>query len=329
MSDMLKEKRATRGLRMADLVGEAAEQDDAFWGHDTWAEGEDEEDSDNDSFSEEEVKPDMFDSDFNDTETESDSDDDSEEDKQRGKERKEKAKVSAAKSKFREPGGAKPKIAFGAGAGAGAADAVAGEEGAEGVSSSSSPPKPKPEPKAKVPRVSSAHSIATDGTPRTVRDSTKARSEHGESVRKTIAQESETKRKMRGPVALVVKPVFTQKELLTDALETEEHNLAWLSGQKFSEDRRAESEKPVKKARSDGYIRTLSKRGTYDTITFTNTDAMPSVFNLSVPEPKARHRCSVTGQPAKYFDPLTQAAYASAEAFAVLRARHKVAVTAR
>ena len=27
MSEMLKEKRATRGLRMADLVGEAAEQD--------------------------------------------------------------------------------------------------------------------------------------------------------------------------------------------------------------------------------------------------------------------------------------------------------------
>ena len=128
----------------------------------------------------------------------------------------------------------------------------------------------------------------------------------------------------------MTKPVFTQKELLADALETEELNLAWLSGQKFSDDlKTAIADKPIKKARSDGYIRTLSKRGTYDTITFTNTDAMPPVFNLPVPEPKVKHRCAVTGQPARYFDPLTQAPYATAEAFAVLRARHKISISAR
>jgi len=317
MSDMLREKRATRGLRMADLVGEAAEQDDAFWNHETWAEGEeDEEDSGNESFSEEEIKPDVFDSDFNDSETESDSDADSEEDKQRGKERREKAKASAAKSKFREPGGSKPIISFGA-------DAAAEEEGDRAAGTST------PKPKAAGSEARGSASVLFDSTPRTMRDSTKARTEHGESVRKSMQAESVAKHKQRGPVALVVKPVFTQKELLTNALETEELNLAWLSGQKFSDDKRAESDKPTKKVRSDGYTRTLSRRGTYDTITFTNTDSMPSVFNLPEPQPKARHRCSITGLPAKYFDPLTQAPYATAEAFAVLRVRHKMSVTAR
>ena len=49
MSEMLKNKRATRGLRMEELVGEAAEQDDAFWGHDTWADGEEESGADPDT----------------------------------------------------------------------------------------------------------------------------------------------------------------------------------------------------------------------------------------------------------------------------------------
>ena len=33
MTDMLKDKRATRGLRMSSLVGKAADEDDAFWKH--------------------------------------------------------------------------------------------------------------------------------------------------------------------------------------------------------------------------------------------------------------------------------------------------------
>lgn len=63
--DMLRDKRATRGARMANLVGEAAEEDETFWGHEIWQEGDD---SDAASYSSEEEKPDVFDSDFNDSE---------------------------------------------------------------------------------------------------------------------------------------------------------------------------------------------------------------------------------------------------------------------
>lgn len=59
---------------MAELVGEAAEEDETFWNHDIWQEAE----SDDESFEDEEVKPDVFDSDFNDSETEEESDSDDE-----------------------------------------------------------------------------------------------------------------------------------------------------------------------------------------------------------------------------------------------------------
>lgn len=76
---MLEEKRATRGTRMADLIGQAAEDDEAFWNNELWAE----DGSDEESFVEEEdeVKPDVFDSDFNDTETEEENDSDNEDSK--------------------------------------------------------------------------------------------------------------------------------------------------------------------------------------------------------------------------------------------------------
>lgn len=66
--DMLRDKRATRGKRMSSLVGEAAEEDEQFWGHEIWQENE----SDNESYSTEEERPDMFDSDFNDSEDDND-----------------------------------------------------------------------------------------------------------------------------------------------------------------------------------------------------------------------------------------------------------------
>lgn len=72
MSRLLEEKRKTRGLRMAELIGDAAVQDDAFWSKDVWAES----DSDN-SFTEEEEKPDVFDSDFDESEDDGDNEESS------------------------------------------------------------------------------------------------------------------------------------------------------------------------------------------------------------------------------------------------------------
>jgi hypothetical protein len=69
-----RERRKTAGQRMTSLVGEAQEQDDTFWGHDTWAEGD--ADSGNESFRDSDedsaLRKDEFDSDFNDSESDND-----------------------------------------------------------------------------------------------------------------------------------------------------------------------------------------------------------------------------------------------------------------
>jgi YL1 nuclear protein/YL1 nuclear protein C-terminal domain len=66
-----RERRKTAGQRMTSLVGNAQDEDDAFWGHDTWA--DDASSSGNESFRDSDqdstLRKDEFDSDFNDSET--------------------------------------------------------------------------------------------------------------------------------------------------------------------------------------------------------------------------------------------------------------------
>jgi len=288
---------------MADLVGEAADEDESFWTHDTWADG-----SDDDEFSEEEAKPDVYDSDFNDTESDSDSEEDSDEEVLRKTEKKTKTQESVAGNRYKEPGAIAPKPK---------AAALKGTSGGAGTTT------PRP-----LKRSSSSISVGSTDTPRSLRGSTKEKSDVAESERKRLKTQSDSKRSSR-PAQVVVRHVFTQKELLLEALQTEEVNLQWLSGQRYNNDSRLDSEKPAKKGRAEGCIRKVSRRGTYDTVTFTNVDTMPVVFNLAEPEPPVKSRCVITGAVAKYFDPLTCQPYASAEAFKVLRVRYKIAAEAR
>ena len=75
MSVANRERRKNAGRRMGDLLGKAVEEDDAFWSHETWNDGED---SGNDSFHESDedstLKKDVFDSDFDDSESDNEDD---------------------------------------------------------------------------------------------------------------------------------------------------------------------------------------------------------------------------------------------------------------
>jgi hypothetical protein len=88
-------RRATAGKRMSSLVGKAQDDDEAFWGHDTWG---DENDEDYDVAEEKkEDLVDVFDSDFNDSE--GDSSDEDNEDEEDGKRPSKRARTNAAASK--------------------------------------------------------------------------------------------------------------------------------------------------------------------------------------------------------------------------------------
>ena len=48
--------------------------------------------------------------------------------------------------------------------------------------------------------------------------------------------------------------------------------------QSIVESERAQADKPAKKATDESFIRHSSRRGTYNTITFSMVDAMPSIL---------------------------------------------------
>ena len=58
----------------------------------------------------------------------------------------------------------------------------------------------------------------------------------------------------------------------------------WLSASKLADSERLEADKraqlKARGVRAGGSKRTQSRRGTYDTITFTNTEHMPPIFDL-------------------------------------------------
>ena len=54
-------------------------------------------------------------------------------------------------------------------------------------------------------------------------------------------------------------------------------NAKWLRSQKIAEEERVAADKPVKTAAAH-YIRFISKRGSYNTITFSDVDLMPKIF---------------------------------------------------
>ena len=295
MSEMLKSKRATRGQRMNELIGEAAEEEETFWNHDTWA--EDAEDSSGDeSFEEEELKPDIFDDDFNDTESSSD-EDDSEEEDVRNKERQQKAKSGGA-GKYKEPSGSirpksKPK-----------ANTIA-------VSLSDS--------KTPMKRSASTASIASED--RSVRNSTKKKTQEADTERAYQERLADAKKKEK-PLKTAERETFTQKELLLDALKTEDENARGLDTQGRVDGDLAQRDKPTKILHNNsGYIRHVSKRGAYATITFSNVECVPEVLDLPEPEPVIRSRCVITGRPAMYRDPKTGHPYATVDAFKEIRAR--------
>mmetsp|Transcript_29011 Transcript_29011/g.48741 ORF Transcript_29011/g.48741 Transcript_29011/m.48741 type:complete len:301 (-) Transcript_29011:2106-3008(-) len=300
MSRMLKEKRSTRGLRMTDLVGQAAEDDDAFWGDGIW----NEEQSD-DSFSEEEAKPDEFDSDFNDSESEEEegSDDDAKE-----KKATRAAKVAESKRSnvYKDP-------------------SVGSKRSAPRNRTLTTKRKRSDNADLANDRASSTQLISTV---RSLRDSTKSKTAHAD---RTLESREKTN-KLKKPTRRPIPSRFVQKDLLAEALDTEEQNSKWLFSQRMLDDDRTQMEKKKQLLGAssggtgeEGHRRFLSRRGTFNTITFTSVAALPAILCPEKQEVPVvpETRCVITGLPAKYRDPVTNQPYANLDAFKQLRQQRR------
>lgn len=128
----------------------------------------------------------------------------------------------------------------------------------------------------------------------------------------------------------------------------------------MAEIERASNDSRNNPAKGEDCVRHLSRKGTYNTITFPNDEHMPPCFDQEPPVPPPRkvqqlagalcsfsklltkvitrfgawyvclylsllsQVCAITGLPAKYMDPLTQCAYATIDAFRELRRQHNL-----
>ncbi len=320
MASMLQNKRSTRGLRMTEMVGEAAEEDALFWNDNVWAEEESDE-----SFSEEEAKPDEFDTDFG--ESESDDDDDGGSDEEAA--RKMDAKSRKRSNKYVEPPKTKRRatvsVVVEKNGGKSTTSAVGAWTGVDTVSAGVN----KNINSTLEPRVRVQIDRAYNVTERTVRATTKMKTEDADKTREKERRKLAQRRRESGkqPVNRQTKGSFDQKEQLLEAVQTAELNNKWLIKQKqVEEEKAASSNRVVKSAEVQDKVTFLSRRGACNVITFSSVECFPLVLSGAAasrpPCPPAPPLCVITGRPARYRDPQTMLPYADVAAYKELCAKY-------
>ena len=349
-------RRTTAGQRLTLLTGEDLDNDEAFWGHDTWQE-------DNESFhtSDEEgsAAVDQFDSDFDATESEGEDEvaeaqaaerviEAEEKDRKRKKSNYVDTATTNAKKSRKLTGIAakRTKRVVGDGHNAGivlnvpvpgatANGTATGGPGetvhiprivVPGPSKKRKPSPTKPPPMAATrQRRQAKEASGYSSKSRSVKVTNTASSKHPPSSLRTQSNvQTQQQRKQQQQ-----QKQFTQEQLLMEAVaDTEPSNQRWLLGRQR---RLAASEAAVAAAPTASAtmisVQWTSRRGALNTVTFGDMDKIPSIFTASPNggshTSNAPAVCAVTGAPARYKDPVTGIPYASTEAFRTLRERHR------
>lgn len=257
-------RRSTQGQRMTELVGEALEQDETFYNNEVWA--SDSESSENESFvDEEEDVPDQFDSDFNDSEDDEDGEDD-EENAVRKTEVRQKRETGKSDNKYKEPTKMPSFVKR---------KAPTLDDGGDAKKFKSLvTPSRTPGSRSQLSRSLSCGSINSD-TSRSVRGSTIAKTAEAHLARELAFKTA----KPKAP-KVQVKVSFTQKELLLEALATEEENARWIERSKMEANAKESLKDKQAVTHSIGFKRFVSRKGAPDTITFSDYDSMPYILKL-------------------------------------------------
>ena len=345
---MEREKRKTAGRRMNDLVGEALDQDEQFWGHNTWAEDDNEmSDADMSYDMAEENKEDTvdrFDSDFNDSESEDDDENEEhavEEDEPDSKRKSVYSEPASMKRKRREPAtkmykkgkhGVRRHVMAGEGINAGLVLSMPGKAIRPALANTALTPTPDApiSYQATVADLQTRIKQPPNTLPlqRTLRAKTVVKSKVAQTKQK-LEEEAASKRKTsvkyKGQ-----RRKFTQEELLLEAATiTEPSNERWILS-RSREMAQAEFELN-NAAASKGAVsfreRFHSRRGCLNTITFPSIDLMPEILKgdhkLARRPTRRNTKCVITGKEGRYRDPKSGLPYFDLSAFKELQRRRE------
>ena len=119
---------------------------------------------------------------------------------------------------------------------------------------------------------------------------------------------------------------YTQEELLEEAKETEYWNLLDLQRLLTLEaelKKKVPTDKPKYVGPSIVYRSSAKVNGGVGVVELRRGAETPAPLKQAPPKPHAGHACVITGQPAKYKDPLTGQPYATIEAFKEIRRRYE------
>lgn len=354
-----RKKRSTAGTRMDSLIGQAAKDDDEFWGHSTW--GEEKGDvSDDGSFhesdEESDAKIDTFDSDFNDSEGEAEEEGGGEVELLQ-EERM--AKRAAGKKRMMDGVNAGRELMQKKKNAAKRKKAIRGSDDNAGLvlnfpgaapnvkkkfylKAAPAAVKPPPLPKVKVENAQpsrrssrakiSKFSVSEVVGKRSFRTSTINNSIETSSTNDSTRQSSSqiTKKNKH-------KRKFAQDELLLEALsKTEGENQRWLLNRKrqqVEENTRAELKKKMSQQSADRKVvsKFNSRRGCLNTFTFPAMDHVPDIFTQpkssseqrlqKIEKLRRENICVITGKKARYLDPKSRLGYHDLASFKELRRR--------
>lgn len=335
MAAVTREKRSTAGKRMSSLVGKAQEEDDAFWGHDTWAEDDSGNDSFRESDEESEARVDEFDSDFD----ESESDHEAEEEaagaaaeaelqrQEKSQKRKQKFDVAkAGRDLLQKKKGKGKKRAMGDGMNAGLVlnfpPSAAAGGGAAAPAPVAAVPSAPVAPKAKKPPKRRLSPRSPTGKKRSLRAATVTKSIQAASKRQATASSTST----TTTTAKKKQKRFTQEEMLLEAATvTEPENERWLlARQRIQQTEDASQKLSHDDKRGKVICKFRSRRGCLNSITFPEMDHVPDILARKHVAPKKKAAptlCVITRKPARYRDPKTMLGYYDNAAFKEIRRR--------
>jgi vacuolar protein sorting-associated protein 72 len=327
-------RRATAGKRLHSLVGQAQEDDDAFWGHETWQEDA----HDQESYSDSDEK-DEFDSDFDETEESEDEEDQraqaNQEDLELMKEERKRQvhQVARAGRLFlqKKRGKIKGNRIFGDGINAGLVlNAPGSAVAVKSRSAAATAALKRSTVTTTTKQVTSYYSTTT--TTR-IRRRKQLRSSTLDASKSSKQEASlHKKRKYTSSSTDHLMPILTQDDLLIEAATiTEPENEIWLLERKRMhqevENTRHSSSAFNQTGRGGKLLqRYLSKRG-YTTLTFCDMNAVPDVLvknhdgSVKHPTSTTAATCVITGLPARYKCPKTNLPYHDLQSFRELRRR--------